>query len=227
MSSHPHNRNVRHFPVRVVNTETGGRPPRLPAWGHCSGTSPGPGLGARPPSYELPPPTAGRGLAGLWKAGNRRAKAVFHAQTLTLMQAHSQAEPLFTLSHPLEHLSLSLSSLLEPPGVESPSGRCVQVHQLSLGPLGTACLNDCQARPSPLGLVFPSGSESLLGSAPRSLLLLGPSLVLGWLHLGQAHKRAPTSRVNPCRAQGGCCNSILFLCCDYHTWEAQLSPFYR
>ena len=83
---------------------------------------------------------------------------MFHAQMLT--RRLSLCSPFHTPS------STSLSSLLEPPGAESPSGRCIQVHQLSLGPLGTACLNECQARPSPLGLVSPSGSESLLESVP-------------------------------------------------------------
>lgn len=89
--------------MRVANTETGGRPPCLPAWGQC--TSPGPGLGAHPPSCELPTPTAAGGLAGPWKAGNGTAQTVVHAQTLK-SQAHSQPEPLLTLSRPLGHLSL-------------------------------------------------------------------------------------------------------------------------
>lgn len=150
MSPHRYDRNRRPFPARAANTEAGGRPPRLPAW--AQRTSPGPGLGAHPPSCELPAPTAAGGSAGP-RTERHRPCSTRRRPRARLTRSLRLCSP-FHAPSGTSHFSIQPSGTscsgvsLRPPCPGSP---------ILPWALGTTCLKECQARPTPLGLVSPRG----------------------------------------------------------------------
>ena len=190
MSPHRHDRNRRPFPARAANTEAGGRPPRLPAW--AQRTSPGPGLGAHPPSCELPAPTAAGGSAGP-RTERHRPCSTRRRPRARLTRSLRLCSP-FHAPSGTSHFSIQPSGTscsgvsLRPPCPGSP---------ILPWALGTTCLKECQARPTPLGLVSPRGVRGRAGISspipPSPVPLFGAGLTSP----GAGPKKGPNKQGEP------------------------------